>query len=159
LRPIKVSIFGPGENSESAHQQGIDDAVLFIEGNRKDNAWFETSAGAPDTNASLLAEEIKCAVKLADLPAAQRQLAEPGDDSNSNQCRNHYFSFSRMAAQAPCPGYDLVTPVSAAPGNLMAAQAPCPGYDLVTPVSAAPCPGYDLVAPVSAAPPVSRMAA
>ena len=74
----------PREDGHPAHDQGIADIIVFIQRNRDDDPRFETSAGPPDAHATFLAQGVKRAVKLVDLPAAKRHLADPGEGGDGN---------------------------------------------------------------------------
>lgn len=68
-----------GKDGHAAHDEGIADLIVFIQRNSDDNPRFEASAGTPDAHTAFLAQGVKRAVKLMDLPAAKRHLAQPGE--------------------------------------------------------------------------------
>ena len=81
-----------GEDGESLHQQRIANTIVFIDGDSDNRARFKAPGGAADADAALLAKAIKGAIEAADLPAAERQLAKPGNSGDGNECGNHNVS-------------------------------------------------------------------
>ena len=81
-----------GKHRYAAHDEGIANHIVFIQRNSDDNPRFKAAAGTPDAHAAFLAQGIKGAVKLMDLPAAKRHLAKPGEGGDGDECSDHIGS-------------------------------------------------------------------
>ena len=107
-----------GKHRYAAHDEGIANHIVFIQRNSDENPRFKAAAGTPDAHAAFLAQGIKGAVKLMDLPAAKRHLAKPGEGGDGDECGDHIGSLTagwRLRLTRPT---GIVAPVSAAPpGN------------------------------------------
>ncbi|MNP45052.1 hypothetical protein D3C76_1389480 [compost metagenome] len=79
--------------------------MIIVQRNGDNHPRFKAPAGAAHAHAAFLAEGVEGAVKAVDLPAAERQLAQPGDNGDGDESGDHISSLI-AGRRFACPAYD-----------------------------------------------------